>query len=78
METPVVRNAIVKRETIKELLAGKGPFSIRTAGGKEFKTTGSSRVVMVGRFNLIIENPSGDLTIIDPHEVIEISKRRRK
>ena len=56
---------------IRQQLTGRGPFTIRTSDGKEFKAP-HSEFVIVGRRNIIIEDPKGLLDIIDPMHVVSI------
>jgi len=61
----------MNREIIQQQLTGRGPFTIRTSDGKEF-TIPHSEFVLVGKRNIVIEDPKGLLDIIDPMHVVSI------
>ena len=61
----------MNRDLIRQQLTGRGPFTIRTSDGKAF-TVPHSEFVLVGRRNIVIEDPKGLLDIIDPMHVVSI------
>lgn len=63
-------------EMIRQQLAGRGPFTIRTSDGKEF-TIPHSEFVFVGRRNVVIEDAKGLLDILDPVHVVSIRPGQR-
>ncbi len=67
----------MKPEMIRQQLAGRGPFTIRTADGEKF-TVPHSEFVLVGRQNVVIEDEEGLLDILDPFHIVSIRPGRRK
>jgi hypothetical protein len=67
----------VNRELIRRHLAGRGPFLIRTSDGKEFSVP-HPEFVLIGRHNIVIEDPKGLLDIIDPLHVVSIRPRTQR
>ena len=70
----------MNRELIRQQLTGAGPFLIRTSGGKEYLAP-HSEFVLIGRYNVVIEDQKGLLDIIDPLHVVSIrpgSRRKRQ
>ena len=61
----------MNRELIRQQLAGRGSFVIRTSDGKEFSVP-HPEFVLVGRHNVVIEDDNGLLDIIDPLHVVSI------
>lgn len=61
----------MNRELIRQRLIGRGPFTIRTSDGKQYRVP-HSEFVFVGRHNLVIEGAKGLLDIIDPLHVVSI------
>jgi hypothetical protein len=66
----------MNREVIRQQLSGRGPFVIRTSDGKAF-TVPHSEFILVGRHNLVIEDPKGLLDILDPMHVVSIRPGQR-
>ncbi len=66
----------MNRDMIRQRLAGRGPFIVRTSDGKEFRVP-HPEFVLVGRYNVIIEQPRGLLDIIDPMHIVSIRPPRR-
>jgi len=58
-------------QVIRHQLSGPGPFLIRTSDGKQYSVP-HPEFVMVGRRNLVVEQPNGLLDIIDPIHVVSI------
>jgi hypothetical protein len=58
-------------QVIRQQLSGRGPFLIRTSDGKQYSVP-HSEFVMVGRRNVVVEQPNGLLDIIDPIHVVSI------
>ena len=70
----------MNRDLIREQIQGVGPFIVRTSDGKEYEVP-HPEFVMVGHYNLVIENAKGVMDIIDPLHVVSIrpvSRRRTK
>jgi hypothetical protein len=67
----------MNRELIRQHLSGPGPFVIRTSDGKEFHAP-HSEFVLVGRYNVVIEDARGLLDILDPLHVVSIRPGGRK
>jgi len=65
----------MNRDMIRQQLTGRGPFTIRTSDGKTF-TVPHSEFVLIGRRNIVIEDPKGLLDIIDPLHVVSIRPGR--
>ena len=61
----------MNRDLIRQQIAGRGPFTIRTSDGKAF-TVPHSEFVLIGRRNIVIEDQKGMLDIIDPLHVVSI------
>jgi len=68
-------------QLIRQQLAGAGPFFlIRTSDGKQYSVR-HWEFVLVGRRNVVAEQPNGFLDIIDPIHVVSIrpgQKRNRE
>ena len=67
----------MNRVIIRQQLTGSGPFIIRTSDGKQF-TVPHSEFVLIGRHNVVVEQPNGFLDIIDPLHVVSIRPGGRK
>ena len=61
----------MNRELIRQHLKGATSYTIRTSDGKEFRVPHAD-FVLIGQHNLVIEQPSGYLDIIDPLHVVSI------
>jgi hypothetical protein len=66
----------MNRDIIRQQLAGRGPFTIRTSDGEQF-TVPHTEFVLIGRRNIVIEDAKGLLDIIDPMHVVSIRPGRR-
>ena len=62
---------------IRQQLAGRGPFTVRTSDGRQFVVP-HSEFILVGQHNVVIENEKGLLDIIDPGHVVSIRPGRRR
>ena len=67
----------MNRELIRHNLAGAGPFIIRTSDGKQYSVP-HSEFVLVGRRNVVVEQPNGFLDIIDPLHVVSIRPGKKR
>jgi len=67
----------MNRVLIRQQLSGRGPFTIRTSGGREFVVP-HSEFVLIGHHNLVIEDKNGLLDIIGPMHVVSIRPGRRR
>ena len=67
----------MNRELIRQQLAGYGPFVIRTSDDKEYSAP-HPEFVLIGRYNIIIEDEKGLLDIIDPLHVVSIRPGARR
>jgi hypothetical protein len=67
----------MNRELIRQQFIGQGPFLIRTSDGKEFPVP-HPEFVLIGRHNIVIENATGLLDIIDPLHVVSIRPGPRR
>jgi len=61
----------MNRELIRQQLVGQGPFVIRTSDGREFRVP-HPEFVLIGRYNVVVEQKNGFLDIIDPLHVVFI------
>ncbi len=61
----------MNRELIRQQLTGRGPFTIRTSDGKEYSVP-HPEFVLIGRYNIVVENKEGAFDIIDPLHVVSI------
>jgi hypothetical protein len=60
-------------ETIRKRLSKEGPFIVRTSDGEQY-TVLHPEFVLVGRYNLVIEDDNGAVDIIDPLQVVAIRR----
>lgn len=60
-------------QTIRRRLSKQAPFIVRTSDGQEYPVP-HPEFVMVGRYNLILEEEDGGVEIIDPLHVVAISR----
>jgi hypothetical protein len=60
-------------ETIRKRLSQEGPFIVRTSDGEQY-TVLHPEFVLVGRYNLVIEDDNGAVDIIDPLHVVAIRR----
>ncbi len=67
----------MNRDLIREQIQGVGPFIVRTSDGKEYEVP-HPEFVMVGRYNLVIENARGVMVIIDPLHVVSIQSSTKR
>jgi hypothetical protein len=67
----------MNRELIRQQLVGQRPLIIRTSDGKEFSVP-HPEFVLVGRHNIVIEDPKGLLDIIDPLHVVSVRPGARR
>jgi hypothetical protein len=67
----------VNRELIRNNLAGTGPFIIGTSDGKQYSVPHSA-FVLIGRHNVVVEQPNGFLDIIDPLHVVSIRPGKKR
>lgn len=67
----------MNRQSIKEQLQGRGPFVVHTSDGKEF-TVPHSEFVLIGRYNIVIENAKGAFDILDPLHIVSIRPPLRR
>jgi len=61
----------MNRESIRRQLTGAGRMIIRTSDRKEIPVP-NTKFVMVGRFNVVVENKAGAFDIIDPSDIVSI------
>ena len=64
-------------QLIRQQLAGAGSFLIRTSDGKQYSVP-HSEFVLVGRRNVVVEQPNGFLDIIDPIHVVSIRPGQKR
>lgn len=64
-------------QVIRQQLSGPGPFLIRTSDGKQYSVP-HPEFVVVGRRNVVVEQPNGRLDIIDPIHVVSIRPRNQE
>lgn len=62
---------LVNTELIRKRLRGQGPHVLRTSDGQVF-TIPHPELVLVGRYNVVIEDEKGLLEVIDPLHVVSI------
>jgi hypothetical protein len=67
----------MNRELIRQKLIGTGPFIIRTSNGDGY-TVPHSELILVGRYNIVIEGKRGLLDILDPHDVVSVRRSTRR
>jgi len=67
----------MNRDMIRERLRGRGPLIVRTSDGKQYRVA-HPEFVLIGRYNVVIEQPKGLLDIIDPLHIVSIRPPRRK
>ena len=60
-------------ETIRRRLSEEGPLVVKTSGGEQY-TVLHPEFVLVGRFNLVIEDEKGGIDVIDPLHVVGIRR----
>jgi hypothetical protein len=63
----------VKPDVIRDRLQKAGPHLIRTSDGNDYRVE-HPEFVMVGRFNIVIEQPDGILDVIDPVHIVSIRR----
>ncbi len=59
--------------TIRKRLSKQGPFVVRTSDGQEYVVP-HPEFVLVGRYNLILEEEDGGIEVIDPLHVVSIRR----
>lgn len=64
-------------QVIRHQLSGPGPFLIRTSDGKQYAVP-HPEFVMIGRRNVVVEQPNGLLDIIDPIHIVSIRPRDKQ
>jgi hypothetical protein len=64
-------------DEIRRRLTKEGPHIVRTSDGHEYAVP-HPEFAMVGRYNLLIEEPDGFIEIIDPRHVVAIRKAPRR
>ena len=67
----------MNRDMIRRQLVGQKPLIIRTSDGKQFAVP-HPEFVLVGRHNIVIEDETGLLDIIDPLHVVSIRPGLRR
>ena len=67
----------MNRQFIRHNLTGAGPFIIRTSDGKEYRVP-HPEFVLVGKHNVVVEQPNGFLDIIDPLHVVSIRPGKKR
>jgi hypothetical protein len=66
----------MNRESIRKQLRRPGPLVVRTSDGKQFPVP-HPEFVLVGRFNVAIEDEAGAYDIIDPLHIVSIRPASR-
>jgi hypothetical protein len=67
----------MNRDIIVKQLRRAGPLVIRTSDGKEFPVP-HPEFVLVGRFNVAIEDEDGAFDIVDPLHIVSIRPATKK
>jgi hypothetical protein len=67
----------MNRESIRKQLRRPGPLVVRTSYGKQFPVP-HPEFVMVGRFNVAIEDEDGAYDIISPLHIVSIRPASRQ
>jgi len=67
----------MNRDIILKQLRRPGPMVIRTSDGKEFPVA-HPEFVLVGRFNVAVEDPDGAFDILDPLHIVSIRPAMRQ
>ena len=67
----------MNRDMIREQLRGRGPLIVRTSDGKQYRVA-HPEFVLIGRYNVVIEQRKGLLDILDPLHIVSIRPPRRK
>ncbi len=67
------RNASMNVETIRKRLSKEGPFIVKTSDGEQYSVL-HLEFVLVGRYNLVIEDERGGIDVIDPLHVVAIRR----
>ncbi len=60
-------------EAIRKRLSKQGPFIVRTSDGEKYSVL-HPEFVLVGRYNLVIEDAKGGIDVIDPLHVVAIRR----
>ena len=61
----------MNRESIRHVLGARGRSIIRASDGKEYVVP-HPEFVLIGRHNVVVEQPNGYLDIIDPLHIVSI------
>ena len=67
----------MNRELIRQHLRRAGPSIIRTTDGKEYRVA-HAEFVLIGKHNVVVEQQSGVLDIIDPLHVVSVRPARKR
>jgi len=67
------RNEPMNVETIRKRLSKEGPFIVKTSDGEQY-TVLHPEFVLVGRYNLVIEDERGGIDVINPLHVVAIRR----
>jgi len=59
--------------TLRRRLSKAGPFIVRTSDGAEYIVR-HPEFVLVGRYNLVIDDEDGGVDVIDPLHVVAIRR----
>jgi len=67
----------MNREAILKQLRRPGPLVVRTSDSKEFPVP-HPEFVLIGRFNVAIEDEDGAFDIVDPLHIVSIRPTTKK